>query len=1267
MGSGNPFLGVDNNIKGQVYNVAGAPVGGEFLINSQTFASQTQPSVVRLPDGGFVVTWESADPAQDGDLTAIKAQVFDASGAPIGTEFLVNTAVASFQYLASVAALTDGSIVVTWTTEDQAQDGEFNAIKARVFDPAGGGGNQLPSGSVTITGNAVEDATLTAANTLADADGLGAISYQWLRDGQVVAGQTSGSYMLAQADVGHAISVRASYIDGGGTAESVTSAATAMVSNVNDAPLGAVAISGNAIEDAVLTASNLLADEDGLGPIGYQWLRAGRVVAGATDATYTLGQVDVGHAISVRASYTDGFGTPESVTSAPTDVVANLNDSPTGTVTIAGTAVEDATLTATNTLADEDGLGPIAYQWLRDGQVIAGETTGSYTLGQVDVGHAISVRASYTDGFGTPESVTSAPTDVVANLNDAPTGTVTIDGTAVEDATLTAANTLADEDGLGPIAYQWLRDGQEIGGATGQSYTLGQADVGHQVAVRASYTDGQGTLERVSSTPSAAVANLNDAPTGTLTITGIAEQRQVLSASNNLADEDGLGAFSYQWLRDGNPITNATAATYTLRQGDVGHDISVRAIYTDGGGTLESVTSAPSGPVANVNDAPVINFYSGLVALSEATPVGTVIGTYRAFDLDGDSFTFSFDDPNVPFAVDPQSGVVTLIAPLDFETVQSYDFFVRATDPFGAVGTHPVGYIVTNGNDAPTGSVTITGTAAEDQVLTASNTLADGDGIGAISYQWLRGSTPIAGATGITYAPTQADVGGFISVRASYVDQEGTAEAVTSAPTALVANVNDPGLVAVLNTALQGVTLQASNVVDEDGIATPIAFQWLRDGTPISGATGSSYTLRQADVGTQVAIRASYTDNYGTAEIVTSAPTAQVANVNDAPWDIFASGNALIEVVGNNINNVRENLGNGSFVALLRGVDLDGDLLTYTLIDDAGGRFRLLGDSGFTSDNQLVVAASSLLDYEQAQAHQVTVRVTDPSGASRTEIFTVNLTNIVENQNLTLTAGNDTFIAPSDDHWTIDGLAGLDVIVTLGGNDRITGGVGDDRIDTGGGNDTIVYRGTNTGFDIVIGGDGLDTILATARNTVIGLRSASGIESVSSGGFNGVYVQGSDAGDTLDFSNAVLNGIGSIRGGAGNDTIRGGSGADRILGEGGADILFGGSDADTFAFGSLADIGLGATADLIGDFQRGVDRIDLSAIDARSATNKNDAFTFIGSQNFGNVAGQLRVEIDGNGTGHLLGDVNGDGVADFELLLAGLGEQQPLQAADFFL
>ena len=185
--------------------------------------------------------------------------------------------------------------------------------------------NTPPTGAVQITGSVVQGQTLSAVTTaLADADGLGSFSYQWLRAGSAVNGPTQGSYALVQADVGQTMTVRVSYTDGLGNAEVVLSGATAAVANVNDAPTGSVTIAGQATQGQVLLANTTaLADLDGLGTFSYQWLRGGAPIAGANQNTYVLGASDLGLVVNVRVSYTDGFGHAEQVSSNANTPVAD--------------------------------------------------------------------------------------------------------------------------------------------------------------------------------------------------------------------------------------------------------------------------------------------------------------------------------------------------------------------------------------------------------------------------------------------------------------------------------------------------------------------------------------------------------------------------------------------------------------------------------------------------------------------------------------------------------------------------------------------------------------------------------------------------------------------------------------------------------------------------------------------------------------------------------------------------------------------------------
>ena len=92
------------------------------------------------------------------------------------------------------------------------------------------------------------------------------------------------------------------------------------------------------------------------------------------------------------------------------------------------------------------------------------------------------------------------------------------------------------------MRYQWLRNGGVVGGATANTYVLGDADVGTQISVRVTYTDGQGTVEGpLTSVQTAAVANVNDTPVGVPTITGTVTEDQTLTADvSGISDADGL-------------------------------------------------------------------------------------------------------------------------------------------------------------------------------------------------------------------------------------------------------------------------------------------------------------------------------------------------------------------------------------------------------------------------------------------------------------------------------------------------------------------------------------------------------------------------------------------------------------------------------------------------------------------------------------------------------------------------------------------------------
>src|SRR4051812_8809907 len=121
--------------------------------------------------------------------------------------------------------------------------------------------------------------------------------------------------------------------------------------------------------------------------------------------------------------------------------------------------------------------------------------------------------------------------------------------------------------------------------------------------------------------------------------------------------------------------------------------------------------------------------------------------------------------------------------------------------------------------------------------------------------------------------------------------------------------------------------------------------------------------------------------------------TVNVTNTNHAPTGATVSANT-----------VAENSANGTVIGAVSGQDPDaGDALSYSLQNNAGGRFAINATTG-----QITVANGSLLDYESATSHAITVRVTDQGGLFTDVSFTVNVTNVNEAPVITSNGGGTT-------------------------------------------------------------------------------------------------------------------------------------------------------------------------------------------------------------------------------------------------------------------
>jgi Ca2+-binding RTX toxin-like protein len=235
----------------------------------------------------------------------------------------------------------------------------------------------------------------------------------------------------------------------------------------------------------------------------------------------------------------------------------------------------------------------------------------------------------------------------------------------------------------------------------------------------------------------------------------------------------------------------------------------------------------------------------------------------------------------------------------------------------------------------------------------------------------------------------------------------------------------------------------------------------------------------------------------------------------------------------------------------------------------------------------------------------------------------------------------------------ISGYAGNDLLYGGTGNDTIYGGLGEDRLYGGSGDDTIYGQGQD---DELFGGAGHDILNGDAGTDL--LYGGIGSDTID-GGVGEDRLYGGAGNDTVDGGGGDDNVFGGkdddwVYGGAGDDLVQGHSGNDVIVGGAGVDVLVGGQGSDHFVF-SDGDIGNDISAtDHITDMFSG-DKIDLSAIDADSTTAGDQAFTWIHVDAFSGTAGELRQEwvtLDGMPTTVVTGDTDGDGAADFVLLVA---------------
>ncbi|HEX8623466.1 MAG TPA: hypothetical protein VF782_00150 [Allosphingosinicella sp.] len=260
------------------------------------------------------------------------------------------------------------------------------------------------------------------------------------------------------------------------------------------------------------------------------------------------------------------------------------------------------------------------------------------------------------------------------------------------------------------------------------------------------------------------------------------------------------------------------------------------------------------------------------------------------------------------------------------------------------------------------------------------------------------------------------------------------------------------------------------------------------------------------------------------------------------------------------------------------------------------------------------------------------------------------------NSHYTLYPGSHVEVLGTVDAWAttainLTGNAFQNLIYGNEGNNVLASGGGGDHLNGGGGDDIYFVTAGDLVFENA--GKGYDTVNSNSNYTLYPGSYVEVLGTVDASATTAINLTGNEL-HNLIYGNEGAN---VLTAGGGGDHLHGGGGNDILVAGAGADLMVGGAGVDTFQFQNVDP-----AIDVIHDFTSG-EKIDLSQIDANSFLSGEGSFTFIGGNAFSGKAGELRVLMDGT-TAHILGDVNGDGVADLHISVL---NAPPLTGNDFIL
>jgi hypothetical protein len=485
------------------------------------------------------------------------------------------------------------------------------------------------------------------------------------------------------------------------------------------------------------------------------------------------------------------------------------------------------------------------------------------TTAMIGSGLALGAGAPANAAAPTPGAAAEARVDLLTLLTPP-----SVAGSGLVGEALTLTDPVWLTSGLVTNTYQWQRDGDPIPGATASSYVPTAADAGHQVTalVTGHVVAGLLTVTVPALSNALHIVVPPEPGLGDLTalvlpvLSGTPDVGSVLSLSPVQWSLPGVTT-TYQWLRDGAPIPGATGLGYETTLDDAGHQLTVLVtgnllgvVATELSNGLDIPLPTDPGDPGDPGDPEPGDELTALVTpvLTGVPAVGQLLSLSQVqWSLPGVTTTIQWLSDGVP--IPGAQGLSFLPGPEHAGT----EITAVVT---GTLAGLPLVQLITNGlgisaPGAPlaTSVPTTSGTGKVGSVLTGTAPTWDTEGV-TTTYQWQRNTTPIPGATSLTYTVKPEDVGKALRLQATGTKGDATGTASSATVLGRLGELLATAAPSITGLAKAGSVLTVQPGVWGLGTLPTFGYQWYADNRPISGATGSQYVVKVTDAGRRLAV-----------------------------------------------------------------------------------------------------------------------------------------------------------------------------------------------------------------------------------------------------------------------------------------------------------------------------------------------------------------------------------------------------------------------------